>query len=221
MTVSTPTFDLLFARKGKKEERLARLDSNVAARDERIEALKEEPQSAGTERKIARLEGIQFAVGYRRADIVEDIEFLDSSLPKDSISVQPKFYGDELTGEIDWLLMEVTVTDSPYDDSLFPTGRDKGLAYTSSGRGPKEGGGTGSWHRTVGTNDIVPEDAVTTFYRGSNAQAEQWAMGQFSFSVWDNFGTKEEGFQDKTKLFTEQFDPTTYPVVIEGPSPIL
>ena len=221
MTVSTPTFDLLFDRLGRKEARLDNIDRNIARRQRRIDGLKEAPQTAFTQKQIARLEGVKLAVEYRRADTVEDIEFIDNLLPKDEITVKPRFFGDEVTGEIDWLLMEVTVQDSPYDDSLFPTGRDKGLAYTTSGSGRKEGGGGGSWHRTVGTSDIVPEDAVTTFLRGSNASAQQWAMGTFRFTVWDNFGTKEEAFLDKTQLFHEQFDSANYPVVIEGPTPIL
>ena len=40
-------------------------------------------------------------------------------------------------------------------------------------------------------------------------------MGTFTFTVWDNFGTKDEGFLDKTHLlmFQEQYDSTqTYAV---------
>ena len=40
---------------------------------------------------------------------------------------------------------------------------------------------------------------------------EQWNYGpQFTFSIWDNFGTKEAGFSDKELLYTEQFNPETY-----------
>lgn len=221
MTVSTPTFDLIFNRVQRKEERLVRIARNKERADDKIEFLQSLPQSDRLDQRIAFIEGVQYAREFREAAVQGDIEFLNGMLPKDEITVKPRFYGDEITGEIDWLLMEVTVQDSPYDDSLFPTGRDKGLAYTTSGSGPREGGGTGSWHRTVGTSDIVPEDAVTIFLRGSHASAEQWAMGTFRFTVWDNFGTKEENFVDKTQLFQEQYDSTTYPVVIEGPTPIL
>ena len=216
MTVSSPEFDLIFGRISAKEERIDKLDRKIARKELRIAGITDD--SKQTERLEAKVAGLQA----KKDATAASIETLDALLPKDEITVKPRFFGDEVTGEIDWLLMEVTVQDSPYDDSLFPTGRDKGLAYTTTGRERSAFGASGgNWYRTIGTSDTVPEDAVTTFLRGSHASAEQWAMGSFTFTVWDNFGTKDEGFLDKTQLFQEQYDSTTYPVVIEGPTPIL
>ena len=216
MTVSSPAFDLIFGRIDAKEERIDKLDRKIARKELRIAGI------TNNSNQVERLEAKVADLQAKKDATAASIETLDALLPKDEITVKPRFFGDEVTGEIDWLLMEVTVQDSPYDDSLFPTGRDKGLAYTTTGRERSENGGSGgNWHRTIGTSDIVPEDAVTTFLRGSNASAEQWAMGSFTFTVWDNFGTKDEGYLDKTQLFQEQYDSNTYPVVIEGPTPIL
>ena len=222
MTVSTPTFDLIFDRIQRKEERIARIEKNYARAEAKIDALYEEPLTVKRERRIAFLEGINYSREARLANLAEDNAFLDDLLPKDSITAEPTFFGDPLTGEVTWLQFTITATDSPYDDSLFPTGRDKGLAYRTFGRGPKPGGGTRGWGRTVGTSDTVEEDAVTTFVRGTNAWSEQWNYGSlFTFSVLDNFGTKEEGFQDTSTLLAQQYDPTTYPVVITSDPPIL
>ena len=216
MTISTPEFDLIFNQIDSKQERLDKLDRKIARKELRIAGISDDSKQAERlEAKVASLQAKKDATA-------ASIETLDALLPKDEITVKPRFFGDGVTGELTWLLMEVTVQDSPYDDSLFPTGRDQGLAYTTTGRKRSAFGVSGgNWHRTIGTSDIVPEDAVTIFLRGSNASAEQWAMGSFTFTVWDNFGTKDEGFLDKTQLFQEQYDSTTYPVVIEGPTPIL
>ena len=212
MTVSTPTFDLLFDRLQRKQARLSNLDANVRRRQAKINSLLEQPSDPSRDRRLARLEGVQFAVGYRRNDIVDDIEFYTNTLPKDEITLTPEFTYDDVTGEVTYLQFEVTIQDSPYDDTFeFPTGKDKGLAYTTSGRGPKPGGGTRGWTRTVGTSNKPEPNSVTTFTRGSSAMTEQWNYGpQFTFSIWDNFGTKEAGFSDKELLYTEQFNPETY-----------
>ena len=211
MTVSTPTFDLIFDRVQRKEERLARIARNKERAQAKIEYLELQPQSARRDERIAFIEGVQYARDFRAAGVQEDIEFLDGLLPKDSVTAAPEFTFDEVTGEVNYLTMVVTVTDSPYDDTLFPTGREKGLAFTTSGRKVVTGGSGGAWHRTVGTSERPDADAVSVFHRGSQASAEQWNMGgRFSFTVWDNFGTKENDFKDKAVLFTQDYDPATY-----------
>ena len=211
MTVSTPTFDLIFNRIQRKEERLARIARNKERAQAKIEFLESQPQTARRDERIAFIEGVQYSREFREDAVQEDIEFLDGLLPKDSVTATPEFTFDEVTGAVTYLTMVVTVTDSPYDDTLFPTGKDKGLAFRSFGRGPGENGGTRGWGRTVGTSERPEADAVSTFYRGSNVMAEQWNMGElFTFSVLDNFGTKEENFQDKNTIFSETYNPTTY-----------
>ena len=63
MTVSTPTFDLLFDRLQRKEARLSNLDANVRRRQAKIDSLLEQPSDPSRDRRLARLEGVQYAVG--------------------------------------------------------------------------------------------------------------------------------------------------------------
>ena len=173
MTVSSPEFDLIFGRIGSKEERIDKLDRKIARKELRIAGITDDSKQA--ERLAAKVASLQA----KKDATAASIETLDALLPKDEITVKPKFFGDEVTGEIDWLLMEVTVQDSPYDDSLFPTGRDRGLAYTTTGRERSAFGASGgNWHRTIGTGDIVPEDAVTIYLRGSHASARAMGNGK-------------------------------------------
>lgn len=110
MTVSTPTFDLIFNRLQRKEARLEKLDFNVRRRQAKIDALYAEPASASRDRRIARLEGVQYAVGFRRSDIVEDITFFEDVLPKDEFKF--RLESDDILGRV-----SVDITDSPYDDT--------------------------------------------------------------------------------------------------------
>ena len=59
-----------------------------------------------------------------------------------------------LTGGLNYLQFEVTIQDSPYDDTLeFPTGLERGLAYTTNGNTETSGNANGArWPRTVGTS---------------------------------------------------------------------
>ena len=218
MTVSTPEFELIFDKIEAKEARLDKLDLKIAKKEARMAAA----FSNGDDKTVARLEGKVEVLEAKKATTAASIVNLEDLLPKDEISIEPTFYGDPVTGEVTYLSFKVTLQDSPYDDSLFPTGAEKGLAYSTTGRGIKANGGKGSWTRTVGSSDTVEEDAITTYTRGSTVMAEQWEMGEsFTFSVFDSFGTKELNFTDRELLFTEQFDPSTYPAVITGPAPFL
>ena len=113
MSVSTPTFDLIFNRVQRKEERLARIARKKERADDKIEFLQSLPQSDRTDERIAFIEGVQYSREIREAAVQEDIEFLDSLLPKDEFV--PTFWVDEVTGE-NWGI-SVTITDSPYDDT--------------------------------------------------------------------------------------------------------
>ena len=174
MTISTPEFDLIFNQIDNKQERLDKLDRKIARKELRIAGIADDSKQAERlEAKVANLQAKKDATA-------ASIETLDALLPKDEITVKPRFFGDGVTGELTWLLMEVTVQDSPYDDSLFPTGRDQGLAYTTTGRKRSAFGASGgNWHRTIGTSDIVPEDAVTIFLRGLQCFCRAMGNGQF------------------------------------------
>ena len=193
MTISTSEFDLIFNKIDSKQQRLDKLDRKIARKQSRIAAIdQDDKQAARLESKVAALES-------KRDITTASIEALDSSLPKDSITLDPEFFTDPLTGDLYYLQFKVTIQDSPYDDTLqFPTALERGLAYTTNGD---------KWYRTVGTGDRPQADAVFTTTRGGETMAAQWLYGDtFTFSIWDSFGTKENDFQDKSLLYTQTFN---------------
>lgn len=113
MTVSTPTFDLIFNRVQRKEERLERIARNKERANDKIEYLQSLPQSDRVNERIAFIEGVQYSREFREAAVQDDIEFLNGLLPKDEFV--PSFWVDEVTGD-NWGV-SVTITDSPYDDT--------------------------------------------------------------------------------------------------------
>ena len=97
MTVSSPEFDLIFGRIDAKEERITKLDRKIARKELRIAGITDD--SKQTERLEAKVAGLQA----KKDATAASIETLDALLPKDEITVKPRFFGDEVTGEIDWL----------------------------------------------------------------------------------------------------------------------
>ena len=200
MTVSSSEFDLIFGRIDAKEERITKLDRKIARKELRIAAI---AATSEDEKQVARLQSKVDAL-YEKKDITSaSIETLDALLPKDEITLKPEFFFDPLTGDLYYLHFGVTIQDSPYDDTLeFPTGLERGLAYRTNGNGSE-----GNWYRTIGTSDRPQADAVFIATRGSETMAQQWLYGDtFTFSIYDNFGTKEEEFPDTELLFTQTFN---------------
>ena len=197
MTVSSPEFDLIFGKIDAKQERLDKLDRKIARVQSRIDGITSDDKQA------ARLEAKIDTYQSKKDATAASIETLDALLPKDEITLKPEFFYDPLTGDLNYLQFEVTIQDSPYDDTLvFPTGRERGLSYQTNGNG--EGG---NWYRTVGTGDRPEPDSVFTTTRGGETMSQQWLYGDtFTFSIWDNFGTKENDFQDKALLYTQTFN---------------
>ena len=196
MTISSPEFDLIFGRTKAHEERLDKLDRKIARKELRLAGITDDSEQAERlEDKVASLQAKKDATA-------ASIETLDALLPKDEVTLKPEFFFDPLTGDLDYLQFEVTIQDSPYDDTLsFPTGRDKGLMYATSGQADA------SWPRSVGTSDRPEANSVFTTTRGSETMAQQWLYGDtFTFSIYDNFGTKEEGFTDTELLFSQTFN---------------
>ena len=133
MTASTPTFDLLFNRLQRKEQRLAKLEANTLRAEAKIESLLEQPQSDKRDARINFLKGVNYSREFRKEGIQEDIDFLDSLLPKDEFV--PSFLVDEVTG--DNLGVSVTITDSPYDDTYVggtPVALKVSGRYCAAGR---------------------------------------------------------------------------------------
>ena len=130
MTVSSPEFDLIFGRTQAHEERLTKLDRKIARKEFRIAGLDDDSKQA------ARLQARVDDLNEKKDATTASLENLNDLLPKDEISVKPIFYNDPLTGGLNYLQFEVTIQDSPYDDTLeFPTGLERGLAYTTNGNG--------------------------------------------------------------------------------------
>ena len=196
MTVSSPEFDLIFGRISAKEERVDKLDRKIARVEQRITGI------ADNSKQVERLEAKVASFQAKKDATVASIDTLDALLPKDEISLKPEFFFDPLTGDLNYLQFKVTIQDSPYDDTLvLPTGKERGLAYTTTGTAE------GNWPRTVGTGDRPQADSVFTTTRGSSVMAKQWEFGDtFTFSIYDNFGTKEEEFTDTELLFTQTFN---------------
>ena len=113
MTVSTPTFDLIFNRIERKQKRLAKIEANTLRGEEKIAKLLEQPQSEERDARINFIKGVNYSRESRKENVQEDITFLEGLLPKDEFV--PSFWVDELTGE-NWGI-SVTITDSPYDDT--------------------------------------------------------------------------------------------------------
>ena len=197
MTVSSPEFDLIFGKIDAKEQRLDKLDRKIARVQSRIDGI------TGDDKQAARLGAKVDSFQAKRDATAASIETLDGLLPKDEVTLNPVFFYDPLTRELNYLQFEVTIQDSPYDDTLsFPTGRDRGLMYVTNGNGKG-----GNWYRSVGSGDRPEADSVFTTTRGGETMAAQWLHGDtFTFTIWDNFGTKEEEFKDKAILYTETFD---------------
>ena len=196
MTISSPEFDLIFGRISAKEERIDKLDRKIARKELRLAGITDDSKQA------ARLEAKVDSLQAKKDATAASIETLDALLPKDEVTLKPEFFFDPLTGDLDYLQFEVTIQDSPYDNTLsFPTGRDKGLMYLTSGQADA------SWPRSVGTSDRPEADSVFTATRGGETMAQQWLYGDtFTFSIYDNFGTKEEEFADKALLFSQTFN---------------
>ena len=133
MTVSTPLFNLIFNRKKIKEQRLAKQQRNYKRAEGKIEKLLEQPWSVERQEKISFIRGINFARSYRLKAIQEDIDWLDSRLPKDEFSLSADITKDDVTGEATFVSLKYEITDSPYDDTYV--GGEK-LAFSTRGKRP-------------------------------------------------------------------------------------
>ena len=175
MTVSSPEFDLIFGKIDAKEKRLDKLDRKIARVQSRLDSITSDDKQA------ARLEAKIDTYQSKKDATAASIETLDALLPKDEVTLKPEFFFDPLTSDLNYLQFEVTIQDSPYDDTLeFPTGLERGLAYTTNGNGDG-----GNWYRTVGTSDRPQADSVFTATRGGETMAQQWLYGDtFTFSIY-------------------------------------
>ena len=195
MTVSTPLFNLIFDRKKIKEERLAKQQRNYKRAEGKIEKLLEKPWSVERQEKIAWIRGINFARSYRLKAIQEDIDWLDSRLPKDEFLLSADITKDEVTGEAKFVSVKYEITDSPYDDTYV--GGEK-LAFSTRGKRP-----FGSSTSTYGFNQTSVIDGVTTGHFGSSSMARQYNdYDEFSVMIWDKHPGKDSGAK---VVFEESF----------------
>ena len=180
MTVSTPLFDLIADRKRFKEERLAKIQHNYERAENKIAKQLDRPYSCERQEKISFLRGINSARSYRIPAIQESIEWLDGLLPKDEFSLEIELKTDDVTGEVDFLIVNYEITDSPYDDTF--TGGEQ-IAFTTVGKRSR-----GSWTSTKQTNQVAEVDGVTTGKLGSSSMARQYnEYDSFTANIWNKF----------------------------------
>ena len=195
MTVSSPEFDLIFGRISAKEERVDKLDRKIARVEQRIAGI------ADNSKQVERLEAKVASFQAKKDATVASIDTLDALLPKDEISLKPEFFFDPLTGDLNYLQFKVTIQDSPYDDTLvLPTGKERGLAYTTTGTAE------GNWPRTVGTSDRPQADSVFTTTRGSSvmlwlSNGSMVILSPLVFTITSVL--KRKSFTDTELLFTQ------------------
>ena len=197
MSVVSPTFDLLFERLQRKEARIERLDANVRRRQAKIDSLKEEPASPSRDRRLARLEGVQYAVEFRRADLVEDVSFFEEVLPSDEFT--PFFWKDKVTGEN--VGIGLTITDSPYDDTYVGGTRADFYVRGSNYLTPTGTRGFGRRSSLVGRN-YAPIDDSTTVGLGFDKEA---VNGDYDITLsLFNYGTNDVIYSQQLILNGEQ-----------------
>ena len=195
MTVSTSLFDLIFDRKKIKEERLAKQQRNYKRAEGKIEKLLEKPWSVERQERISFIRGINFARSYRLKAIQEDIDWLDSRLPKDEFSLSADIAKDDVTGQATFVSLKYEIIDSPYDDTYV--GGEK-LAFSTRGKRP-----FGSSTSTYSFNQTSVIDGVTTGRFGSSSMARQYNdYDEFSAMIWDKHPGKDSGAK---VVFEESF----------------
>lgn len=204
MSFSTTTFDLLFDQFKFAKKRSAKIASNYARAEGRIEDLLEEPQSAKRDAKLEAIRETQLWRLEKAADFADDITRIDAVLPKDEFSATPTFKFDEITGKPSFITFDITIKDSLYDDTYVASDN---ITVSSVARGPGNKGGRRGWRRTVELLDEVVADGTTETVYGSNSMAKQWNMGDtFKFQIWSG-APREEGSE---VVYEQKFDPLTY-----------
>ena len=150
MTVSTEYFDFVFNTKTEVASNLTKAVKKLAKlerKQDRLEGLVDDRASV---KRLRRLEKQNALVAAKEAEIDELIGRSNTleavELPKDEVTYSLWAPTDDVTG------IQVTITDSPYDDSFV--GGQKTTLYLS-GSGRKTSNGTGSF----GTrSSLISED---------------------------------------------------------------
>ena len=207
MSFTTPTFDLLFESLQYKEKRQSKIAKNYERAEKRLEALMAMPESDVRDERIQGILDTQVWRLQRAEELVDEIADIKDVLPQDEFSATPNFTRDEVTGEVTFLSFDVTIKDSPYDDTFTGGGN---LVVGSRGRGRHPMGGGRSWNTTMGLTKETVADGITEHTVGSSFMAEQWEMGDtYTFSIWNEFPTKET--RDTAEVvWKEVYNPETY-----------
>ena len=163
MTVSTPYFDYVFEAKEEVTEELAvasRRYARLERKEDRLEALIERRPTANRLRRLERVKALSDFYEEEVEILTEDLEDLNQvELPKDEAEFSFYKREDSITG------IQVTVTDSPYDDTYV--GGVKTALYLS-GNGKYNGNGFAGFGTRAGLIPDTFEDATDTFMVGGS-----------------------------------------------------
>lgn len=160
--VSTPGFDFLFSIKERTEERIEKVASRLAKAEQKFAEFSDDPITLNQQYQLGRYQALIDTRSARLTALQQDLVELDAFIPKDEFGFN-NFQRQEGEDGRDVLTWNVTVTDSPYDDTYVGgenirvrvISRKDGVKYTS----------------TVGTGQFA-EDGTITFGVGSANWAE-------------------------------------------------
>jgi len=162
--VSTEGFDLVFGYTNKLEERIGRLEGRIERAQKKLEDLLDDPVTNQQQREVGRLEGLLNSRRGRLDALYGDLFELRDALPKDKFGFN-KFRRDLRDRDKEMFSFEVSITDSPYDDT-FVGGEGYKVRITGSEPGRRR-------TRTAGFGgEVEMIDGTTTFRVGGTGFAE-------------------------------------------------
>ena len=140
MTVSTEYFDFVFNTTPEVRTNLSKAVKKLAKLERKQDRLEGLVADKATNKRVRRLEKQDVLVDSKQREVNALISYLNTlesiELPKDEVTYSLWGPADDITG------IQVTITDSPYDDAFV--GGQKTTLYLS-GSGRKTSSGTGSF----------------------------------------------------------------------------
>ena len=169
MTVSTPYFDFIVRSKDEVTTELEASTAQLERREAKVEYLQSLVDERSSNQRLKRL--AKWTALVEESEATNDVligrlnTLNDVELPKDEVSFSLSNPTDDISG------IQVTITDSPYDDS-FVGGQETELYLTGTGKSLERGGTQGFGSRV----SLVPgtfEDGTQTFEFASSGWASK------------------------------------------------
>ena len=160
--VSTPEFDFLFSIKERTEERIEKVSRRLAKAEEKFADLSDDPVTFNQQYELGRYQSLINTRSARLTTLQRDLAELDAFIPKDEFGFN-NFRRQEGANGRDILSWQVSVTDSPYDDT-YVAGESIRVRVTSRKDGVKR-------TSTLGTGEFA-DDGTVSFRVGSTTWAE-------------------------------------------------